>query len=119
MIWTEEAGVLLTLARSPKVSIKRSALVREARLVNKVILGMDADVSVTNAAVDTLVAQKLVDRVDGGMMLNLAGAKVLLSLSQRTQMLNQALAYIGSKVATEQDEEELECIRVENIEAEA
>jgi hypothetical protein len=104
------------LARNSKVSLKRSALAREARLVGKVILGTDVDISVTNAAVDTLVAQRMVDRVDGGVMLNLTGAKALLSLSQRTQMLGQALTYIGAEVVAAQDDEELEGTHIEVVE---
>ena len=53
MMFTEEIGLLVTLARWP-AGIRRSSLRSQARLVNKATLGVENDIQVTNAAAGTV-----------------------------------------------------------------
>ena len=98
MIFTEEVGLLIALARNPKVGMFRQELVREARLISKVILGMDNDMSLTNAAVDPLLLQGLIEKDDQKLLLTLDGARALLGLSRRLWMLSQLLGKTGALV---------------------
>ena len=104
MMFTEEPGILIALARNPKVAVKRSDLVRDARLINKTILGMDNDMRVTNAAIDSLTAARLVTCKDFQYLLTVAGAKALLSLNRRVWMLGQLLGKTGKLVDNSSEE---------------
>jgi len=97
-MFTEEPGILVALARNTAVSLKRSELVRDARLINKTILGMDTDMAVTNKTIDGLVAQGLVGVKDFKYLITVAGAKALLSLSRRVWMFSQLLGKTGTLV---------------------
>jgi hypothetical protein len=91
MMFTEEVGLLIALARDTKVRLRRQELVREARIINKVILGMDTDASITNASVDSVLAHGLVENRDCSYALTLDGAKALVGLNRRLWMLSQLL----------------------------
>ena len=95
-MFTEEVGVLAAAARNPKAGIRRSELVRDGRLINKAVLKVDNDLLVTNAAVDTLVAQGLLEDDDRGFMLTLAGARALLNLHRQVWMLSKLLKSVGA-----------------------
>jgi hypothetical protein len=98
MMFTEEVGLLIALARNPKKALKRQELVREARLINKVILGMDNSMLVTNQAVDTIEASRYAKKKDHSYILTVQGAQALLGLSRRLWMLSQLLGKTGELV---------------------